>query len=857
MRERILFAPGIRGGELLKSLAMHGVNCINLRIMSAGELAGYALMRSGISIKEDLVSAKEEVAFIAKAISGIGYFGNTTYSDLQHITGAVRQMRCMVDDDGEEECLKDKLSGGIFSDKNRALFDTYRNYMRLLRENDSADSVSVIRRAIASAKPLDAEFIILKEYPLNPLETRLLNKLSDGRYTVTDVGCLYRLEKKKPVVESFKNCYGASNEVETILNDIYAEKELDRCTVAVTDSATYAQIFFDYALLHNIPMTFGCGVPIMNSNPAGLLLQYYHWITDGFFGREALDGMLNSKAFDRHVWREQFPKAEEGFHWSTFYEVLGGLRLTNDGEINKKRIEGYKKALDEESKIVRESDRRAYGSLCRRKQCVPYLEIAARELSLEIEEFIKKYSCIRKGKGTYAERLLMMVDKSAVGAIYEEFQVIKRTGAVRSTDDLIQAALKISVCGEPSEEGKLHITDIGGAVTSIRDNLYLAGMSASMYPGSPTEDYLLLDDDIRLFGEHTTYLTSQGRIEQKKTQFHSLTKLAAGLGSKLYVSYAGLNVSDLKKDNASSLIFELYREESGMDATTEELEKRITKVDYFAPSISATREIGKAYNAGKKIVGNASVSSEAEQINVLLDKEWSPSAINKLFTDPRAFMLEYLMGIPQADEVNLFEIMSPLAAGNLSHDLMERLANTELSRDEFVKMAEEYFDRYLLMNPPLLSKNTAEAKMDFLEMMENAYDGDPHREVVLKEEDIHCVHESGVKIHGLPDRVEKLPDGTYVVVDFKSGRTVRHLQDDIETCLQIVIYSYLLEQQGYSIARGEFRYLRSGEVITCKYDDDMKQKLNDRLCEFKRCIEDFQFHTNEAEDDEEGDDYDE
>lgn len=85
MREKIIFAPGARGSELIKNLAIHEVSCINLKIMGAGELARYALMKSGVSIKEDFLSAKEECTIIAKAISGESYFGRTTYSDIKQI----------------------------------------------------------------------------------------------------------------------------------------------------------------------------------------------------------------------------------------------------------------------------------------------------------------------------------------------------------------------------------------------------------------------------------------------------------------------------------------------------------------------------------------------------------------------------------------------------------------------------------------------------------------------------------------------------------------------------------------------------------------------------------------------------
>jgi len=841
MREHIIFAPGARGSELLKNLAVFGVNCINLKIMGSGELARYALMKSGVSISEELLSASEECAVIASAIAGESYFGKATYSDVKQIAGAVKRMRCFVASGDEETIIKETLAKGIFGEKNDALFRTYQNYMKLLKDRNSLDSVSLIRKAIAESKAIDADFEILKEYPLSPLEVALLKKISDGKITEKKLSDLYGVNTQPLKIENFKNCYGSPNEVETIINDIYLGHNLDSCTVALTDGGTYSQLFFDYALLYDIPMTFGCGIPIINSNPARLLVMYYHWITDGFYGRDAINEMLHSKAFNRAEWNAQFPEAPEGFSWSKFYEVLGGIRFTNNSETNRARLEGYKSAMEEEEKIVRVSDEKAYKDFLQRKLCIPYLEIAGRELSLLTEDFVARYSYIRKSSGSNAGKLLMKLDMSAVNAIYDELGVIRSSGIVQSTDDLISNVLRIGVCSEKSEAGKLHITDISGALTTLRDNLYIAGLSASKFPGSPQENYLLLDDDIKLFGAAAESLTSEGRIKDKQEKMLSLVHLASTLGSKIYVSFAGMNVSDLKKDNASSMIFELFKEQEGRNVTSEELEAQIETISYFAPSISATREVGKAYNDDKLIVAPAVISELDLDVKVNLDKNWSPSAINMFLEDPRKFMMVYLLNIPEVEENNPLDIITPIAAGNMAHALMERLANSSLTKEEFISIAGDFFDRYIAENPPLIMENVPAVKTDFIEMMESAYDNDPHREVVLKEQDIFCEHSSGVKIHGLPDRVEKLDNGSYVVVDFKSGRNVKHIQDDINSCLQVVIYAYLMEQQGFDISHGEFRYLRSGETVTCKYDMEMKLQLDDILSGFKECLANFDF----------------
>ena len=196
-------------------------------------------------------------------------------------------------------------------------------------------------------------------------------------------------------------------------------------------------------------------------------------------------------------------------------------------------------------------------------------------------------------------------------------------------------------------------------------------------------------------------------------------------------------------------------------------------------------------------------------------------------------MLGYVLGIPEPDDDKPFEVIAANESGTMAHFLMEELGNSDMSLEEFLKLSGEYFDRFIAQHPPLVSQNAEAEKEQFLDMMETAYQMDPHREVVLEEENIHCTHESGVKIHGFPDRVEKLDDGTYLVVDFKSARTIGHVQDDIDTCLQIVIYAYLMEQKGFKISGGEYRYIRLGETVSCKYDQEMKDALKAKLTDFK------------------------
>lgn len=843
MKERIVFAPGLNGRELLVNLALHGKNSFNLRVCDACELARIALMRSNVHISSDFVSKKEEVLRIEKAVKGEKYFESSSYADLQKIADAIRLMRSLVPSNDEEQCISEIMGKGIFQDKNNALVSVYRKYVQILKDENAVDGVSLIRMAIEKCDKLDSEFIELKEYPLNPLEKALLNKLSGGNVLQKKIVQLYEKTEAEIDIEEIRNCYGEANEIETILSEIYKANQVDQCVVAITDKATYSQLLFDYAVLHDVPMSFGCGIPIANSNPAKLLKLYSKWSNNGVDSAVALKEMLSSSAFDRSKLKKAFP-CQENFHWNTFYDILVDLRLTPDETTNKKRLDDFKKAIEEDERDAEGT--KDLQKIQQKKSYISALEVVASELVLQTEEFIDKYAYIRRGSDSYSAMLLMALDNSAAMAISRELKMAAGLDNLYR-QGVVQSILNKNVCFQKSEEGKLYVTDIDGAIPSLRSNLYVAGLSASLYPGAPKENYLLLDDDIEKFGKDEAYMTSAGQVTKKNEKLIALTALASALGNKVYLSYSGFNVSELKKNNASSLVYKLYTEKFEKSASLNGLNEFTKKVGYFDPAISVTREIGKAYISETPILKNSMDCAKTSNIAKLnFNTAYSPSALKNFFNCPRSFMLSNLLGIPTPEDDSPFEVIAANERGTLAHSLMEKLADEKMTLEDFIKLSGEFFDRFIAEHPAYVEERVASKREEFLAMMETAYKMDPKREVVFKEEDVKYEHESGVVIHGFPDRMEKLEDGSYLIVDFKTGRTIEHIKDDIDTCLQIVIYAYLMERMGFKVSGGEFRYLQKGETVSCKYDDEMKKLLSEKLTLFKHHLEIMDFPIPES-----------
>ena len=447
---------------------------------------------------------------------------------------------------------------------------------------------------------------------------------------------------------------------------------------------------------------------------------------------------------------------------------------------------------------------------------------------------------------------LKNIDIAARSAIVGDLSAIRRTGLNQKPEDLISSILDRRVWGQSSKPGHLHVTGIASAATTMRENLYIAGLSSSKYPGRAKENYLLLDPDFRAFGSGAEFLTSDKQLEHKSSRVLALAELASTAGAHVAVSYPNFNVADLKADNPSSLVYLLYRKEHGANATSKDLDAATHTMAYFDPKVSKTRLVGTAYLNRETIaqtagVGNTTAPAAPAAIfgKRTLTSAFSPTSLEKFFSCPRRFMLLSLLDLEEPEENDPFEIISPLDKGNIAHAVMEWSADhPDATLDELLAEAEAAFDRFIAQHPALIPEDVDSERDDFLDLMGKAYTMEPvpRRKVVTKEEELSCTHlETGVRLKGFPDRVEKLDDGTCLIVDFKTGKNPEQKEDDVLSCLQVILYAYMLEQQGYTVSGGEYRYLATRDVISCKYDDAAKEILANLLSLFKIHMEDSDF----------------
>lgn len=831
MRESIILAPGANGTELIRSMAKYGRNSLGMRIMSPTELAKYALMKSGVALTREFLPAAEEASVIYAFLKMIPYFNAASFADAEQLAIALRTLRGMVTKN-EKDSIQAGLSDGEFPEKNEAIFQVYLKYIENLAAAGLIDGIGMIREALAGASAIDADFLILKEFPLTNLEKAFLHHLSGGAERETGLPELFQKPNKALQDVTFTEGYGAVNEVEHILAEIYEKKiPLDQCVVASAGGNEYNQLFYDLSRSYDVPMTFGGGIPITNANPARILKLLHLWSGAGYFGVDGLKELIFSDAFDRKKLSENLGilDGEKRKTMEALCEMAGALRLCFDETVNDSRLKPYSKMLAqkisegrEEYRIMQETARLTAGF--------------ARELQKGIAYIVETYAIIRTEQNA-------KMDQAALNVIRDMLHAYAKYDPEGDPTEIIPEILGKTVCSENSKAGHLHITGVSGALSAVRENLYLCGFSSANFPGSPQENYLLLDHDLERFGG--ARFTSAGRIAEKKKTLAYLLELAGALAIPVRLSYAGYDLATLKEQNPSSVLFSIY-EGFHPGRSIEDFRSSLYRAEYFQENISSARFIGKAYCEGSAM---SFISTFPEMIipDDVTDRYWSPSALEIFFECPRRFYLTKILRIPEDEADDPFSVLNPAQLGTLAHAMMEILGSSkEVSKNEFLRLCDNAFEDFLLGRPPMHRSAADREKNEFLRMMAAAFDADPGNEILSAEEEYRMLHPSGIKLRGYPDRIERIGDGSCVVVDFKTKRSTEHKKDDIDTCLQVVIYAWMCEQAGIPVSSCEYRYLRKRLAVTCSFDDRRKAELQKKLETFKSALQTHDFPRNES-----------
>ena len=293
------------------------------------------------------------------------------------------------------------------------------------------------------------------------------------------------------------------------------------------------------------------------------------------------------------------------------------------------------------------------------------------------------------------------------------------------------------------------------------------------------------------------------------------------------------------------MLFALYQQTGGTDEKA--FENLIQHTGYFAQNLSGITEIGHAYLRGEQIAAQlpeyAEIHPAAGSVPVL-----SPSKIETFIECPKKYCYKYVMCIPEPETDNVFDVINPKEFGNLVHEAMKMLIGQYPPEEAFMQNAEQIFARYLTERPPMNQSDADKVKADFLNAVRNGYDRAVNIRIIETEQDIKMQYDCGISITGRLDALAEIQDGTFRVIDYKTGRTVKREENDAVSCIQVMLYTDMLQKQGKSVSGGEYWYLRRNQVVPCELTPERAELIESKLAEIAEAIRTNSYPANASKD---------
>ncbi|MBX7541773.1 double-strand break repair protein AddB [Qipengyuania sphaerica] len=182
------------------------------------------------------------------------------------------------------------------------------------------------------------------------------------------------------------------------------------------------------------------------------------------------------------------------------------------------------------------------------------------------------------------------------------------------------------------------------------------------------------------------------------------------------------------------------------------------------------------------------------------DVDISATALDRLLGDPYQFFAQKIMGLTDLDALDADP--NPMWQGNIAHTILERWHKARES-DPTARIApimEQVLDEENA--DPLVRGLWQPRRQKALEWIEETVSGYLDREVLAVEAK-GSMHVGDVFVHGRADRIDRLPDGSLAIVDYKTGKPPSAAEVEAGYSLQLGILGLIAEDGGFVNMQGE------------------------------------------------------
>lgn len=734
LASKILLMPGFSSGnQFIHKLVDANIKLLNINIQTVFSLVKSLmeadLFRNDLEVIDNFHSTFLVYRVLTELHSKneLEYFNQLALTD-----GVLRMLADSIQEYRMAGYTSDDLNANDFisNKKKNDLFKILNNYEARLESSNYLDKAGLYKRAVEKDFKLSEEVLIKPDiFELTPVEESCLNSICPDSLKKYEIDIFQDDNAQQDMNFEFLNAYGSSNELINIIRGLKEQNiKLDNTAVYYLKKEPYSQLLYDFSIEHNLPVTFARGISIKNSQPAEIYFQELKRIDNDY----SISGIVE-------------PDALAGM----ILEKVKSDGLT-DTEINRE----------------------------------------AREVVITKLELFIRYFDIPEEKEVVIERL-------------EDLIVGERIGSASP------------------EPGHLHLAPYQDSIWSNRHNKFFIGLEDKNMPGARNEDPVLLDR------ERSSYSSLKTRSDKNSEEIQKLKQIILSSKGNTRLSYSTFNIIENREQSPSSIYLEAFREDKHDDSldysdikklmpapagfVPPNKEQSFTVKDYWLYKYIKENEIENNqellehfypdFKAGMKVL-TLQVEPEFNQYTGNIDNpddrfdprknddlKVSASRLETMAKCPYQYFLKYILNISTPEqEKDQTTWLEAFEKGSLLHRIyriffeklteMDEEPSVAKHLDLILEIADQEAEKLKAdISPPndniyrLELKNIRKLCRHFLNLAENIEtDSKPISfEYGFDDIELSLSDDNKINIRGFIDRIDLNADGSYNIIDYKTG----------------------------------------------------------------------------------------
>jgi len=681
--------------------------------------------------------------------------------------------------------------------------------------------------------------------------------------------------------------YGENNEIEAVLRDIKAKRiSFDNACIYASSNEPYAQLLYQKAGQLGISVTFGYGISVRNSRPGKAFNAVIRWIASNYQVTELIN----------MLYQQLIQISGENGEMINPYQAANILRASGIGWGRARYLSVLTELSSVETESCKDNEYRIkkFKTMTYLKQFIENLfdmipetsdgNISLNELAKGISGFLGMFVKVKseldaEAKAAVTESLNQIASGAELFIDFDE--------ALRILKSNIEH-IRIGISGP--KNGHLHLCSFDNGYYINRIHHYFIGLDADRFPGSAAEDAILLDIEKKKLSENIIQ-----NKEKPNENIYRLVELMSGLKGYITLIYSLFDTAENRNKTPSSFVLQVYRMiNKNLSAGYTDLKNYFKKTEgyitqnaiddsgfwlykYFntEEAINITGSAFECYPHVKQ--GKEAWESRGSErftpydgyigkIGIETDGEvFSASKLELLAKCSYQYYLRYILKISPPDEIIYDpEIwLDPLEKGTLYHTIFERFYKAISQKNEkparerhnelILKIAESVINEFKEKIPPpneivfdIEKREIVESCLIFLAgEEENAGSGMPVEFELgfgIDKEgyppiEITLPSKRKFLLSGIIDRIDKVDENIYRIIDYKSGGTYGYSDRDYfkqGRQIQHALYAYACE-----VLLRKNNYLQNAKVTEGVYLFPTKKGEGRRFVRVKRDISKF------------------